>query len=249
MSAEPALELQTPPQPQPRRKLDLAVLRVHELLAKHPEYSSVECLTALYVALHMRRQADGWYRATLRQGDSGVLVHEVRASRSTVQRALSKLCASGGIFKMQPRYGARGRLANDYILIEAPRAYYAPRAEGAEKVVELTPRRRSAAEKQAAYALCEQYVEWYRELRGMSYITSPADRAAAAELLREYGAHPDYLRDLLRAWLAPTNEGDFQMPPLHQIRLLCHARAYVMQIDERWRRARESWVPEPLLTA
>ena len=248
MSATVAPEIPTPPQPQPRRKLDIAVLRVNELLRKHPEYSSTVCHVALAVALHMRRHADGFYRCTLRQGDTGVLVKEVRASRRTIQRALDILCASGGIFKAQPRYGQRGRLANDYILIEAPKAYYAPRADNAGAVAEFTPRRRTPGEKQAADALCAQYAEWYLELRGMSYITSPADRSAALPLLREYGAYPDYLRDLLRGVLARQNEKHFNMPGLHSVRLLCHMRAYVMQLHELWVQNRESWVPEALLT-
>lgn len=247
MSATLAPEIHAPPQPQPRRKLDLAVLRVNELLRKHPEYSATECHVALAVALHMRRQADGWYRATLRQGAAGALVKEVRKKRHTIMRALTKLCASGGIFKVQPRYGQRRRLANDYILIEAPKAYSAPRAEGAAEVIEHTPKRRTSAEKQAADALCAQYAEWYRELRGIGYVISPTDRGAAALLLREYGEYPDYLRDLLRAVLSRDNEKDLSMPPLHTVRLLCHMRPYIMQTHERWLQNRASWVPEALL--
>lgn len=251
MSANLAPEIQTPPQPQPRRKLDLAVLRVQELLTKHPEYSSVECLVALCVALHMRRQADGFYHATLRQGDNGVLVKEARASRRTVQRALHKLCASGGIFKAVPRFGHIGRLANEYVLLEAPKAYHAQPGEGGAEVIELTPRRPSAAERQAAEALCRDYAACYLELRHAPYEPCPLDMKHALVLVREWGAWPAYLRDLLRAWLSPGNEKDLAetiwLPASYGARLLYQSRAALKEIHQAWAENRVSWVPAEFL--
>lgn len=256
MSANVAPEIQAPPQPQPqRRKLDIAVLRVREQLAKHPEYSSVECLVALCVALHMRRQApDGFYRCTLRQGDSGVLVKEVRAGRRTIQRALGKLCASGGIFTAVPRYGQIGRLANDYVLIEAPKAYHAQRTEGGAEVLEHTPRRPTGAERQAADALCGDYAAWYQECRGVPYEPCPLDTRHALLLVREYDTPQlrEYLAVLLYSWLHKSNDQELQetyrLPEAHKARLLYQARPYVKLMDQDWRKRRDQAVPQELLT-
>lgn len=253
MPANVAPEIQAPPQLQQRKaRLDFAWLRVHELLDKHPEYSSTEVLVALMVARHMRRQRDGFYRATLRQTGSGALVREVRKSRAQVQRALRTLCASGGIFKTVPRFGQRGRLANEYVLIEAPKAYQAQRTEGGAEVLEHTPRRPTVAEKQGAQDLCEKYARWYRECRGVPYEPCPLDIKHALLLVREYGAYPEYLSTLLCSWLDRTNdrqlEETYQLPEAHKARLLYQARPYLKLIDQEWRAGRDECVPQELLT-
>lgn len=239
------------PQPQKRRKLDLAVLRVNDMLQKHPEYSSTECHVALAVALHMRRHDDGFYHATLRQGDAGALVKEVRKGRFTILRALRKLCASGGIFKATPRYGQRGRLANDYVLIEAPKAYERRSAESAgAEVVEFTPAKPSAAQRVAAQKLAHEYGEWYLKFRGQRYEPCPLDMKHALLLLREFGDHRAYLETLLGSWLDRGNDGQltkvYKLPEAHQARLLYQARPYLKLIHQEWVAEGADWVPEAL---
>lgn len=253
MSANILPEIEAPPQSQPRKaRLDFAWLRVHELLDKHPEYTSTEVLVALMVARHMRRQRDGFYHATLRQTGAGALVREVRASRRTVQRALHTLCASGGIFKAVPRFGQRGRLANEYVLIEAPKAYQAQRTEGGAAVHELTPRRPTSAERQAAEALCRDYAACYLELRHAPYEACPLDMKHALLLVREWGAWPDYLLTLCRAWVSPDNDKmmdeAYKLPVSYGARLLYQSRSVLKLIHQDWVRCRESWVPPELLT-
>lgn len=233
--AMPAIE----PKPQAHRKPDYAVFLVFELLAKHPEYSRREMLVALFVAKHMRRHDDGWYHAHLGQGVGRALSKATKYKRGALHAALKILSAEGGIFRCVPRYNAakRHRVANDYILIEHPRAYAEAKQRPEGEVVAFT------AAKQAALELCREYAEWYAEFcHGAAYEASRKDRSAAMLMLREY---PDreYLRELLRAYLAPENDKALAVLPGHQARLLCDARRYLKLADQLWRENGVDFVP------
>lgn len=225
------------PRPQRGRVPDLAPYRVRELLKQHPEYSQRDRYVALCVAFYMGRKEDGWFHATLKQGITGALAKETGYKRGALNAALRALCADGGIFRCVPRYGEKGRVSNDYVLVEHPSAYAQAKKRSPAEVVAMN------TAKQAADALCREFARWYRELRhGAAYEPSRKDRREAMHLLREY-PDQDYRRELLRSYLAQENDRALGVLPGHQARLLCFARPYLKVADELWRATGVEFLP------